>query len=736
MILFHIPGIDSGDLRLWRRTIVPAYLLRRAGVMAKIVVGDVPISDFAGASAIVLGGSISAISVKLSQGARAAGLRVILDIADTRPLTADVAAARSVAQTADMIIVGNDELAALAATRLGPQCPSRVIAGAAARGIDVLRALAMFPGIGIMLIADATRIRVIDAVRRLRHRMRQRRKAPAAAGPCIVWFGDGNGLNQEGGLAELMLAVGDLVDLSQDVSFRLRVVGTSRRLFRRTIGRLPIRTEFRRLTVPTLAHDLRGADLCFLPSGGDPASKARSAARAEIARGLGIPVLTVPHGGLAAMPHVTLTSEWRSALRSILAGQVARAEVPAVAETQAISEAWRGAVTAADLAVPATCSDNKPDRLRVMFLLQQFQDLDLICPVAEAACASPDLEVRVAILTKIAVPATRRLRVLRERGAELVFWHGRELVAGKMMIAPGDFDVAVTASDGSGPGARYASAFVRAANAAGAVTLNIQHGLDNSGLTFGPPPALHKTQFNAGFVLTWGDVERLTEAADPATRAKVIPVGCPKRHLRREDAADFPLAGRQFIAVFENLHWWRYDGEYRRRFVQDLIDSAIAAPDLVFLLKPHMGGRWFTKEQAGRRLPPNLIAADPGAPQWRRFTADSFLAHAAGVITTPSTIALDAARYDLPTALVAYGIEAENYAPLFRIEQGEDWRAFVQQARTGSHDMTNVRTFRDAVVVPGDAVARILDVIRLAASGGSQTEILTGLAREGHTAPA
>jgi hypothetical protein len=188
--------------------------------------------------------------------------------------------------------------------------------------------------------------------------------------------------------------------------------------------------------------------------------------------------------------------------------------------------------------------------------------------------------------------------------------------------------------------------------------------------------------------------------------------------------------------VFENLHWWRYDGAYRRRFVQDLIAAAVAAPELLFLLKPHMGGRWFTKEQADRTLPANLIVADPGAPEWRRFTADGFLAHAAGVITTPSTIALDAARYDLPTALVAYGIEAANYAPLFRIEQAEDWNAFVQQVSAGDHDMTNVRTFRDNVVVPGDAVARILDVIHLSAGGGSQAEILSAMGREGQAARA
>jgi hypothetical protein len=368
--------------------------------------------------------------------------------------------------------------------------------------------------------------------------------------------------------------------------------------------------------------------------------------------------------------------------------------------------------------------------LRVTFLLQQFQDLDLICPVAEAASAAPDMAVSVAVLTKVAVPASRRLQLLRERGARISFWHGRDVAARRIDLPPGTLDVGVTASDGGAPGARCASAFVQVANAAGAVTLNLQHGLDNSGLTYGTPHGHKTAQFSASFVLAWGGFERLTVAASAETRAKVVPVGCPKRRLSRADVPDFPVNGRPVIAVFENLHWRRYDDPYRRRFVQDLIETARAAPDLVFLLKPHMGGRWFSQAQVGRPLPDNLVLADPAAPQWWRFTADAFLAHATAAITTPSTIALDAARYDLPTALVAYGIEAENYMPLPRIERSEDWMDFVQAVRAGKADTGRARAFKDAATLPGepaDAVARIITVIRLAGEKQSHAAMLAKL---------
>ncbi len=60
-------------------------------------------------------------------------------------------------------------------------------------------------------------------------------------------------------------------------------------------------------------------------------------------------------------------------------------------------------------------------------------------------------------------------------------------------------------------------------------------------------------------------------------------------------SADFPHADRPFIAVFENLHWRRYDDAYRARFVSDLAATAEAAPDMRFVVKPHMGGQWFVR---------------------------------------------------------------------------------------------------------------------------------------------
>jgi hypothetical protein len=403
-------------------------------------------------------------------------------------------------------------------------------------------------------------------------------------------------------------------------------------------------------------------------------------------------------------------------------------------DARSVTAAWRQAIETAQAARTQRRKVVVPrpeSKLRVLLLLQQFQDIDLIVPVAEAASAHPDLEVRVAVLSKIAVPASRRLRTLCGNGAQIEFWHGTDLLRGR--IAPERFaaDVAVNASEGPGVGARFARAFVAASCAAGARALTLQHGLDNGGLTFGPRVRAHA--FLADLILTWGGAHRLTDAAPPEVKARAVPVGCPKRVYQRSDFADFPHADRPFIAVFENLHWRRYNDAYRARFVSDLAATAEAAPDMSFVVKPHMGGQWFVRGGSNAPLPSNVEIAHPAAARWRRFTADAFLAHASAVITTPSTIALDAARYGVPAALVAYGIEARNYHPLPRLERAADWLAFVDQVRCGSYDRRMLEKFFADAVVPGDAVARILTVIRLAGARRSPAEVLSALQEKPHS---
>ena len=87
----------------------------------------------------------------------------------------------------------------------------------------------------------------------------------------------------------------------------------------------------------------------------------------------------------------------------------------------------------------------------------------------------------------------------------------------------------------------------------------------------------------------------------------------------------------------------------------------------------------------------------------------------------------------MPAALVAYGIGAQNYHPLPRLEQSGDWLAFVDQIRRGTYDRSKLDAFFADAVVAGDAVARILTVIRLAGARRSPAELLAALHQDSHS---
>jgi hypothetical protein len=717
MILFHVAALDFDEPEIRSRAWLPVLALRRAGVAAEIVHGDVASERLAAAKCIVLAGAASGAALRAAQKAAASRIPVILDVGSAQALRSDLAGPHrqsliEAAALAGVVTVSNEPLARLVEELLG--APRTLVAPDLPDLEDgLLAGLTSAPGAMLRAMGAWIDAAVRDGVARVR-----RGRTRAAGAKRLLWFGAGRQPGGEGGVAELLLAACDLADLAEEMPIRLDVVGRSPRAARRFLKQLPVPVAFYRHAPWRVRQRLRKADACLLPGGNDRQSLARSPARAALAAAFGVPIV-------AGTPTSSLLPALRAALPDRPHGRDQERNAEAAA-------AWRQVIETAQAAPsqPGGAAQRAPNKLRVLLLLQQFQDIDLIVPVAEAASAQPDMEVRVAVLSKIAVPASRRLRLVCGNGAAIEFWDGADLLAKRIAKERLAADVAVTASEGPGPGARLARAFVAASRGAGARTLTMQHGLDNGGLTYGPQL---REPFISDMVLTWGGAHRLTVSASPAARAKAVPVGCPKRAFRRDDFADFPFAGRPFIAVFENLHWHRYGDGYRARFVADLAATAEAASDIQFVVKPHMGGQWFVRGGSAAPLPSNVEIAHPAAPRWRRFTADAFLVHASAVITTPSTIALDAARYGVPAALVTYEIAAANYHPMLRLEQSVDWLQFVDQIRRGSYDRTKMDAFFADAVMPGDAVARIITIIRMAAAQHAPADIVAALQNAPHS---
>ena len=347
---------------------------------------------------------------------------------------------------------------------------------------------------------------------------------------------------------------------------------------------------------------------------------------------------------------------------------------------------------------------------RLVFFFDLVQDLAVLEPFVDAARQRTDFAVS-AWLTgsfKEALPtAAERLAAL---GIPVTVLSHKRILLGR---APGfgTVDALVTASESTASAHRVGFALTRLANAAGVETFTLQHGLENVGLSYFDSVHGSGIRFASRHVLTWSNPALLPEPAPAATRARCVAVGRP------DPAAATPIAWladdpRPLVCVFENVHWHRYPPPYRRAFFADLQTAAASHGGLRFLLRPHPAVRRRDPEhQALIDGLAGVTVADGAASRWHGVGVAEVLASAAAVVTTPSTVALDAACLDLPVAVARYGLDLPLYAPLPMLDAAADWDAFLDAVRRGSDATAAGQAFRVRSVLAGDAPARALDVI-------------------------
>jgi hypothetical protein len=267
------------------------------------------------------------------------------------------------------------------------------------------------------------------------------------------------------------------------------------------------------------------------------------------------------------------------------------------------------------------------------------------------------------------------------------------VIAGKLPSLRGVHAV-ISASESSHPAHAAGHALALRAAAAGLRTYALQHGFENVGL-FGFEAAA--ASFASEVVFCWFPESADPPGLPPGARARLAHVGRPAPVIGKDAVEAFD------VGVFENLHWERYSDENRHGFVQGLKAAAAAHPRLSFRLRPHPAGGW--ADQLGHELAPlTNITLDSAERARARLEGGAEVVRGLGrVITTPSTVALDAAMAGLPTAIAAGD---DLYDPLPRLAAPEDWIAF---AGGRNPDPGAADRFLARVLTPGDGAARIAE---------------------------
>ena len=131
------------------------------------------------------------------------------------------------------------------------------------------------------------------------------------------------------------------------------------------------------------------------------------------------------------------------------------------------------------------------------------------------------------------------------------------------------------------------------------------------------------------------------------------------------------------------------------------------------LIKPHFNSRLLLE-----RLRPditklaNVTVIDPRMRTWERFTAPDFIPSCFAIVTTPSSVVLDAAELGVPLSVAAYDLELPAFAGLPTLTQASHWLAFADRAaREPELYRPKLASFCEVTRLPGDAAGRISDLL-------------------------
>lgn len=537
----------------------------------------------------------------------------------------------------------------------------------------------------------------------------------------ILWFGNHGAPYARFGIADLLDIREPLEAIAREFRVELVVVSNRIGIYQQHIKPLAIPSRFVEWSEQSLASELAVASVVVVPNSRDAFSVCKSANRTATALMAGVPVVATATPALEALRECVVMDKFLYGLRLYLTDKD-RAAADVIRGRQIVEAEFGQAATAAAWmrVIDQTMSAPRASIVDAELVvgLNVIQDLDLVLPIMQQA-----LRVNVSVVaccaSALVKKSPRLASTLNAHAIRLIVLADDYHLHGSFKFPP-SARVLLTATESNLGPHRFTRRLTDAANAQNLFTATLQHGFENSGLTYEDEShAADKITFSSQRIYLWGGLETLHANVRMDTRSKCVPIGCPKpASVAKADLMDLLPVGSTVIGVFENLHWSRYSDTYRSFFLEGVQQLAIEFPELTFLVKPHHAGRWLTSNFSGTTpRADNIVIADPKLPMWEPHTAPSLMGHLHAAITSPSTVALDASRMGLPVAVVAHDLELPNYEPLPLIRTAPDWAEFVRSSlHPTSADAVKgrARQFLSRTLLPDGAATRIVnDVLKI-----------------------
>lgn len=474
----------------------------------------------------------------------------------------------------------------------------------------------------------------------------------------LIWFGNHGGPHSDFGMATLLTIGPELREAYRQSPFVLIVVSNDHDKWKHLIEPIGVPTRF----VPW-SHEgtqvlLKKARAFIMPTGDDSFSLSKSANRVTLALEQNTPVIAEPLETLDWMAAGVHRSGIASAIVECLEHRESSVEIAQALRTSAhqhfsisqIAELWKDAVETfkpytktrgayGDLKLPEkllVLINNATDRPIAMAVLDAARKLgvETAVIVSQEACFRNPQLIEDLVSRRISPTFIQRQNARRT--------DYRWLRNATALFCPSESDL---------PAHAVPHWLTKLANQCSIRSYTAQHGLSNIALT---DPDSKGTKIASGTIFTWNDPSMLPDWVEPSIRERTIATG------RITDPSSWtlknlrPLDKRpERIGIYENLHWSAYPDSFRNDFKAIVFALAERHPETEFVMMPHPAGLWSVKFIKTTELPANLTIANPASREHLGATGVNALASIDRILTTPSSIAVDAAQIGLPAIILA-----------------------------------------------------------------------------------
>lgn len=544
----------------------------------------------------------------------------------------------------------------------------------------------------------------------------------------LLWFGNHGAEYADFGMLDLLLIQSDLEAIALEYPVELVVISNNAAKYERFIKPMAIASRYVAWSINAVDDWMAVSRVVLIPNSCDAFSICKSANRTVHALTRGVPVVATATPALAPLAGSIMTGDFLQGMRRYLSSPnnarrdlaLGKKLIERNFSTVVIGSLWRDVLQSA---IAMGSSESSLQDAQVIVVLHLIQDLDLALPII-LELQRREIAVQVVCSHTLIKASPRVIKSLSHHDIDV------RVVAATEQLTSFPFGSRVrsllTISETNLGPHRFSRALTESAKSAGIMTATLQHGLENVGLTYSDSiHSIDRVNFAADRIYLWGGLDTLHADISPATRVKCVAMGCSKVGREENANLDALIAPEAcVVGVFENLHWHRYSDAYREFFLEGVSKMAEQFPSITFLIKPHHAGLWLTSRHKGEKpIASNLIIADPKQAEWELYTAGGLLGRMKAVITSPSTVALDAAARRLPVAVVTGDLDTETYAPLYTIEQMADWSRFLERV-LDENRISELEHFSDCfvnrLVLKGDAAARIVDDLVCSTSLHSQ----------------